>query len=212
MQIRATRSGGILGVREELGPIDTDAISGGLGDEIEAEVEKVGFFDLPSEPAPHDPWPDAFYYGITVEDGDCTHSVSFEDGEWQGLLRLSCLLDQTDANWRDLRDSRSELPVEWLRGEAWYNRMPGRNDENLHAAGTCRVRSSSAQLELEPGNSGIFPEPGVVVLSLKAAASDVGDDQMDEKDVSWAEDVGPDAKWVRIIGAVSVSLKVGEKH
>lgn len=211
MKISATRSGGILGVSEELGPIDTGSLPGELGREIEAEVQRVGFFDLPAEPSAHEPWPDAFHYGITVEDGDRSHSVSFEDGGWQGLLHLSCLLDETGAEWRSLR-ALSDLPVEWLGGEAWYNRMPGRNDEDLHVAGTCRLRSSSIQLVLEPGNPGIFPEPGVVVLSLKASKLDTGTDQMDERDVSWSDDVGPDAKWVRIIGAVNVSMKVGVKH
>jgi len=208
MLITVKRTGGFAGVREELGPVDTDTVQDEIREAIEAELGEVGFWDLPSEAPPHEPIRDGFDYEISIVDDDRNHSVSFDDRDGRGLLRLFCLIATSGAEWRDLRGLGGESGIEWLRGEAWYNRMPKAEDKDLHVAGVCRVPSSSIELSLEPGNAGINPQPGVVVLRLIATSAQGGDDQIHEREVSWSDYVGSDAAWVHVGGAASASMEV----
>lgn len=93
---------------------------------------------------------------------------------------------------------------------AWYNRMPGADDPNLHVAGTCSKESSSIRLWLEPGNEGIVDEPDLFVLELKAERPDFGDTQYVEESVSWEGNVGEDIKRVRVQGEASTEVPVTE--
>jgi hypothetical protein len=92
------------------------------------------------------------------------------------------------------------VKVECFGWEAWYDKMPGKNDPDLHVAGTCRVMSSSTEVSLELGDVGVVPEPGVVALQLEVVEAEFGDDLVTEKSVSWSGDVGPDIEKVRIQG------------
>ncbi len=93
---------------------------------------------------------------------------------------------------------------------AWYNRMPGVDDPNLHVAGTCALPSGSVNLELRPGNEGIIDEPDLFVLELIAHEPEIGDTQVDERQVSWEDNVGPEIERVRIQGAASAEIMVTE--
>jgi hypothetical protein len=212
MKLAATKSGGFAGVREELGPIDDDALPDDLRAKIEQELERVGFSEMPSEPPRHTPIDDGFNYTITVTDGDRSHCVAFGDGIGRGLFRLLAMVEKAAGGWRSttqaIQGEGEAENVEWLHGGAGYDRLPGVEDPRLHVVGTCRVRSSSVELTLEPGNAGVVPEPGVAVLRLSASSPEVGDDRMVEREVGWSDDVGPDIEWVRIIGEVAVSLEV----
>jgi hypothetical protein len=90
---------------------------------------------------------------------------------------------------------------------AWYNRMPGVNDPDLHVAGTMTLPSSSIQLSLRPAPE-IVDEPDLQVLELVADEPPVGDTQVVEREVSWQEDVGPNIRRVRIQGATTAEIPV----
>ena len=94
---------------------------------------------------------------------------------------------------------------DWL---AWYNRMPGANDVNLRVVGHVGLPSSNATAALVPGNEGIVDEPDLYVLELVVEVPDIGDTQFVDREVTWADDVGPDIQRVRIQGAADVALDV----
>lgn len=95
--------------------------------------------------------------------------------------------------------------------DAWYNRMPGSEDRNLHVAGTCECESSSIQLSLKPYNEGIVDEPDLFVLRLEVQRPDVGDTQWVEKQVSWEGPAGGAIKRVRVVGgADNIPVRIVE--
>jgi Emfourin len=97
MQITVIKSGGIEGVREELGPVDIETLADDLRTEIEEELQRVDFEEMPSEPPPHDRRPDGFGYVIEVVDGDRSHQVECDDAEMRGLESLLGLLDRAGS-------------------------------------------------------------------------------------------------------------------
>jgi len=105
------------------------------------------------------------------------------------------------------------MKVECFDWGAWYNRMPGAGDTDLHVVGTCRLASVSTELSLQPGDPGISPEPGVFVLQLTATTPEVCLDQIDEgRQVEWRGDAGEGIERVRIIGAAEASIEVQEAN
>jgi hypothetical protein len=92
--------------------------------------------------------------------------------------------------------------------EAWYNRMPGAADPDLHVSGKCGLESSSIKVWLEPGNVGVVPEPDLLVLQLRTERPEVGDDMYVEREVTWQDDVGQDIKRVRIQGEAEAEIPV----
>jgi len=96
--------------------------------------------------------------------------------------------------------------------EAWCNRMPGARDEDLHVSGKCRLESSSLGLRLVPGNEGVVDEPDLFVLSLEVDRPQVGDDRVEEREVSWSGDAGQGVQRVRLQGAASAEIAVREAH
>lgn len=91
---------------------------------------------------------------------------------------------------------------------AWYNRMPGIDDPNLHVAGKCGFRSGSMSAELVLGNEGTIDEPDLIVLELRLDDPPIGDTQYVDREVVWEGDVGPDISRVRIQGATRAEIKV----
>ncbi len=99
------------------------------------------------------------------------------------------------------------ISCEW---SAWYNRMPGGDDPNLHVSGRCQMPSSSIQVTLEPGNEGVVDEPDLFVLEVSVTVPDVGTTDFVERDVTWEGDAGPDIKRVRIQGDLEAQMVVEE--
>ncbi len=95
--------------------------------------------------------------------------------------------------------------VEW---EAWYNKMPGTDDPELHVSGLCKLESSTIEVTLEPGNEGSVDEPDLFVLECTIERPGFGDTQYVEKPISWQDDVGPDIKRVRIQGDAHAEVEV----
>lgn len=100
--------------------------------------------------------------------------------------------------------------MECLGWDAWYNRMPGAGDDDLHVAGKCRLESSSIGSRLVPSNEGIIDDPDVFVLSLEVERLPVGDYMLDEREVSSRGDAVQTVKRVRIQGGVSAEVPVRE--
>jgi hypothetical protein len=94
---------------------------------------------------------------------------------------------------------------EWA---AWYDRMPGRNDPNLHVTGKIRCFSGSIQLRLEPGNEGVVEQPELFVLELKVDEPTGGTTDVVDKPVDWSDDVGQGIRVVRIQGPCSATIDV----
>lgn len=101
----------------------------------------------------------------------------------------------------------SGVRCEW---SAWYNRMPGERDPNLHVAGRCGFPSGSMTWTLEPDNEGIRDDPELAVLRFTVHMPEIGTDDFVERDVSWSGDLGPDVKRVRIRGDADVEIEVTE--
>lgn len=101
----------------------------------------------------------------------------------------------------------SGVRCEW---SAWYNRMPGQHDPNLHVAGRCGFRSGSMTWTLEPDNEGVDDDPELAVLRFTVEMPAVGTDDFVEREVSWTGDVGPDVKRVQIRGDADVEIPVIE--
>jgi hypothetical protein len=78
MEITVTRSGGIAGVNEQLGPVNTTRLEPERAAEVEHLLEQSKFFDLP-EHLPTGRGFDLFYYRMTVRSDGRDHSVSFDD-------------------------------------------------------------------------------------------------------------------------------------
>ncbi len=97
------------------------------------------------------------------------------------------------------------ISCEW---SAWYNRMPGSDDPNLHVSGRCELPSGSIRITLEPGNEGIVDEPDLFVLEAKVEVPEVGTDDFVEREVTWEDDVGPDIKRVRVQGDLDANIEV----
>ncbi len=91
--------------------------------------------------------------------------------------------------------------------DAWYNKMPGADDEILHVAGSCELPSSSFELKLDLGNEGPTDDPKVVVLQLTVVRPPAGDDRLDTRSVSW-QDTMPGIAQVRIQGETEASINV----
>ena len=210
MEITITRGGGFAPWQEQLGPVDTASL-GYVGARIKTKVANVGFFDLPEELSgepDNRPW-----RRFTVADGERQHSVRFTAGtntpEVEALRALESILLGAGARFEPA-DSLAETGPgkhQTFGWAAWYNRMPGITDPDLHVVGTVRLRSSSATVSLELGDPGVVPEPGVAVLQLTIEYPEGGGtDDIDDREVSWRGDVGPDIERVRVIGDAEVEI------
>ncbi len=214
MEITVIRMGGFANVYEKLGPVDTTAVAGDMGQRIESKVGEIGFFELPEripEDRPHSSEP--FGYTVTIHDGSRQHVVRYDDNSEhqavQSLRGFVRLLEESgfkfESSVPESHLTASSDGFSWL---AWYNRMPGVEDPDLHVVGTCTFGDSEVQLSLEPGDGGIVPEPGLVALKLTITRPQRGDDVMTEKRVEWQGDVGPDIDRVRIQGDAQEKLAV----
>jgi hypothetical protein len=212
MEATVVRTGGFAGVHERIGPVDADSLDGALGLEIEAKVEEIGFFDLPPE-LPERLIYDGFRYRVTVTVGDRTHSVRYGDGteDRRGVNKLVALMEKSGPWFKAEAGLAAEFAAESFQWEAWYNRMSGVDDKDLHVAGKVGLPSSQAEVTLEPYNDGIVDDPSVFVLKLTVVMPGVGDTRYVERDVGWHGNAGPDIKTVRICGDVSGEMPVGER-
>jgi hypothetical protein len=98
-----------------------------------------------------------------------------------------------------------DIRCEW---SAWYNRMPGAGDTDLHVVGRCRLPSGSIKVTLEPGNVGTVPDPSLFALQATVEVPEVGTGDWVEREVPWQGDAGQDVKTVRIQGDLQAEVPV----
>lgn len=214
MQITVVRTGGFAGVHELLGPVDTDNTDSELGTRIRAAAEDLHFFRLP-ESLPAGRIIDGFNYLITIVAAENNHSVRFDDGspgsEASKLRELIDLLEEAGAGFVDnvASETQSDTHVDIHDWAAWYNRMPGTTDPDLHVSGTCSI-GGSTMLFLRPGNEGIVDEPDLFVLELVIHANGPEGNSRADRVISWHGDVGSNITRVRINGADVPELAVTE--
>ena len=193
MEVKVVSTGGIAGERKEIGPIDTDRVPG--GDRIEIQVEEIGFWEMPERLPVEHPIRDGYTHEVTITVERRRHVVSFADsssGENAGIAELVSLV-------RQAAEGGGQARCEW---SAWYNRMPGTHDEDLHVAGRCELPEGTT-IRLEPGDIGIAPDPGV--FALQATIERNGGYGGEP---SWVGTAGPDIKHVRIQGDVNAEVDV----
>jgi hypothetical protein len=202
-----------------LGPLDTRNI--GNGGAIERKVEEIDFFNIDRnlDSAEDDPHAASVQVTVELEDGSI-HGIQYREGSTLAstlhVTDLVELIESTggaphlvtfDAGGHEVPFHPPFTCANW---EAWYNRMPGRQDPRLHVTGECTLPVSGVKLTLEQGDVGVAPEPGLLALELKADFPDVSSEVMTPVTVAWAEDVGPDVERVRIQGAASAEIDVVE--
>jgi hypothetical protein len=210
MEITVTRTGGFVGVHQQLGPVDTSSLDPEVADQIDRIITELDFFNLQDKPAAGVVY-DGFFYTVRVVADDRDHTARTEDGsddpEAGGLRRLIGLLEDAGCRFEDSPMDRPADEVVTRDWSAWYNRMPGADDPDLHVSGTCGLESSSTMVRLEPGNEGIIDDPELFVLRLVVTTPDIHDDRYVEREVSWHDNVGAGIKRVRVNGA-SVEIRV----
>lgn len=214
MQITVIKTGGFAGIHEQLGPVDTSSLDPEVAGQVVRILTELDFFGLPKS-LPGEPVPDGFHYAVRVVEDARDHTVetegTSEDPAAPKLLEVIRLLDEAVGFGNAPSSTLPDGVVMTRDWSAWYNRMPGSEDPDLHVSGTCGLASSSITVRLEPGNEGIVPEPELCALELAVTRPDVGDDRYVECEVTWRHDVGPDKKRVRINNlSVEIPVRIAE--
>lgn len=98
MQITVTKTGGIAGVNQQLGPVETSDLDSGVASDVSRILREVDFFNLPRSLSKTGQTADAFTYAVHVIDGSRNHTVQMEDDSSgsaaDGLRELIGLLEQ----------------------------------------------------------------------------------------------------------------------
>jgi hypothetical protein len=92
VRISVRQSGGFAGLGERIGPVDTSALPRDEAAEIESELQRLGFFSLPSADASIGA--DLVRYEMTVADDGREHTVQFSDDGSDRSARLLDLIDR----------------------------------------------------------------------------------------------------------------------
>lgn len=94
MKISVSRSGGFAGLTEDLGTVDTAALSVPAGQAFEALVEQAGVFAENVERLETAVGADMFHYAVTVADEDRQTTVTFTDDGGPGTAALRNLVER----------------------------------------------------------------------------------------------------------------------
>ena len=78
MRYELTRAGGLAGLVRTVAIVDTNDLRPERASELEGLLRAARFWELPEDPAPAEPMPDAVSYELTVSDGARRHAVSFD--------------------------------------------------------------------------------------------------------------------------------------
>ena len=77
MKITVWKTGGVVGIYERLGPVDTDQMSGAAGTAVMGMVENLRFFGLPEELEPGGAFDD-FHVTVHIVHGEREHQVAYD--------------------------------------------------------------------------------------------------------------------------------------
>jgi hypothetical protein len=204
MQVSVTRTGGLAGVHQQLGPVEISSLDPEVANQIERILAGVDFFNLPERLPTQGNVADGFFYAVRAVADGRDHTVRTDDGSEDPaavqLRELTGLLDEAVGRFENHSADSAADAVPTRGWSAWYNRMPGTDDPDLHVSGTCSLESSNITVQLEPGNEGVIDDPELYVLRLVVTRPAVLDDLCVERDVNWQGAVGPAIKRVRING------------
>lgn len=81
MKISVKRTGGFVGLSEDVAAINTETLGAALTQQVEQMVHSIRFFDLPAVVSGGTIGADLFQYEIIIAEGDRQHSVTFVDEE-----------------------------------------------------------------------------------------------------------------------------------
>lgn len=103
MEITITRAGGLTGIPEKLGPVNTDSLDKDTARQLSDVIAKMDFFNLPADIAKAG-GADVFDYDTTVTDGGRTHTVHSNDnstGSYKSqLAELIALLESAGKTFK----------------------------------------------------------------------------------------------------------------
>jgi hypothetical protein len=176
-------------------------------------VEHIHYFDLPRDLAEGFGDEEQSFL-VLVVDGNRSHMVSFTEfskaADRAGLKSLVDLVISTGVPFtHDDPQHPGGGRLDCFSWSAWYNREPGGTpDPRLHVSGDCTSPVAGVKLTLELANVGVVPDPTLLALELHAEQPEVSDQVVTPITVTWAEDVGPDIKTVRIDGAAAAQVEV----
>jgi hypothetical protein len=94
MKISVSRSGGFAGLTEDLGTVDTAALPGSTGRELEALVNQAGVFSGNVKQLDTAVGADMYRYAVTVEDEGRQATVTFTDDGSPGTVALRSLVER----------------------------------------------------------------------------------------------------------------------
>jgi hypothetical protein len=111
MEITITRTGGLQGVRQILGPVSTDDLA--ESDSITQLIDEMKFFDLPAQ-IPSGGGADIFFYRTVVVDTNRSHEVLSDDlSEEPYHGQLGRLIDLLNKAGIDYVDQASGKDADW---------------------------------------------------------------------------------------------------
>jgi len=112
MQVTVWKTGGFAGVREKLGPVDTDRVSGAVGSAIVRRVEEMRFFDLPGDAEPGGAYDD-FHFSVHILDGERDKQVGFDDhSKGQLATELRQFVQMLEDGGFEFEDQKGEFGEE----------------------------------------------------------------------------------------------------
>ncbi len=97
MKLSITRSGGLAGISESLGSVDTASLPPARARQIEQQLEALRFFELPPVFPASAVGADMFRYTLTATRDDTQHTVVFTDDGRPELQPLRALIREVGA-------------------------------------------------------------------------------------------------------------------
>jgi hypothetical protein len=104
MRITLTRGGGFTGIKEELGPLDTEELAADLAGRITAKIEEIRFFELPDRIPGEPKTAEAVWHRIAVADGERENEVTYDSrSDPSQVASLDELRDLVEKSGMDYR-------------------------------------------------------------------------------------------------------------
>jgi len=200
LKIDATRSGGITGFTEKLGPVHEGSLPEPTAEQIREIIQRVRFFELPRDLGGGGPTPEGFRYRLRIAEGQEVGAVgwhsSIDSLQATELTRILELLESSGVNWQPV----FELCGEWT---AQHDLMPGK-PPTLNVSGKCCFPTTGWGATLQRHEpQGI--NPSVLILDLVVTQHSIGAPTLTELDVDWTEETTSayDQVDIHVIGAAA---------
>src|SRR4051812_22321814 len=106
MRITLTRGGGFTGIKEQLGPLETEELEADLAGRIIAKVDEISFFDLPARIPGEPKTSEAIWHRIAIADGERKNEVTDDNQSDQSqvapLDELRNLVEESGMAYRQV--------------------------------------------------------------------------------------------------------------